>query len=106
MQQAIQIHADNDVGAVRYNPAESAFEALVTVPTDRGPVRVASSYEAPVSTSEWAAIAGLRREAIRSLDQPGTIRSYVAPEEDETAPAGVVAPIQRFFGQLFGNRAA
>ncbi|SFE36862.1 hypothetical protein [Roseivivax sediminis] len=98
---------DSDIGDVRYNPATASFEALVTVETDRGPVRIPSDFEAPLDTGFHEAVTGLRRAAIRSLEQPDSLRSQIVPEGvDPDIAQHAAHPIQKLFGQLFGNRAA
>ncbi|SEL90062.1 hypothetical protein SAMN05444413_1218 [Roseivivax marinus] len=96
------------VSDLRYNAASSAFEGIVTFHSESGRIRMASSFEAPLDTSYDAAVAGLREDAIRSLDRPDALRSRRAARRTQArsgsrAPA---FPFGRLLGQFFGNRAA
>ncbi|WP_417723020.1 hypothetical protein [Salipiger sp.] len=63
------------LGEVTYNAAEQRFEALVTFHTDRGRVRVASFFDAPMSTGYDSAARGLKTQAMRMLDKPDALQS-------------------------------
>ena len=58
------------IDQVRYNAAEQCFEALVTVVTPQGLLRVASQYAAPVTTDFEEAARGLWMRARLSLGTP------------------------------------
>lgn len=92
----------------RYNAATECFEALAVFTSDAGRTRLAVDYPAPLDTEYDAAIAGLRAQALRSLDRPNALRARLERRPDAGHPAAWTGagPIQKFFGQLFGNRAA
>lgn len=96
------------VNDVRYNPATSSFEGLVSFETQDGRTRVAAEYPASLETDYDEAIQGLRAEAISSLERPGALKSRIKARLSESAPAhrGSFSPIRELFGNLFGNRAA
>ncbi|MGR3502199.1 hypothetical protein [Pseudaestuariivita sp.] len=54
-----------ELSDVIYNAAEQAFEAVVTLPTSRGPLRYAASFPAPITLDFDAATAGLVTHAER-----------------------------------------
>ncbi|MBV7397445.1 hypothetical protein [Mameliella sediminis] len=58
------------IDQVRYNAAEQCFEALVTVVTPQGLLRVASQYAAPVTTDFEEAARGLWMRARLALGTP------------------------------------
>ena len=62
------------IDQVRYNAAEQCFEALVTVVTPQGPLRVASQYVAPITTDFDEAARGLWMRARLSLGTPEVMR--------------------------------
>ena len=72
--------SQTQIGDMRYNAAEQRFEALVTFHTDAGRVRVASSFDAPVTTQPDAAERVLLARALAALDQPGTLQSRMTME--------------------------
>lgn len=58
------------IDQVRYNATEQCFEALVTVVTPQGLLRVASQYVAPITTEFEEAARGLWMRARLSLGTP------------------------------------
>lgn len=58
------------IDQVRYNAAEQCFEALVTVVTPQGLMRVASQYVAPITTDFETAARGLWMRARLRLGTP------------------------------------
>ncbi len=58
------------IDQVRYNAAEQCFEALVTVVTPQGLLRIASQYVAPITTEFEEAARGLWMRARLSLGTP------------------------------------
>ena len=96
------------VNDIRYNPATSSFEGLVSLETQDGPMRVAAEYPAPLDMDYDDAIEGLRAEAISSLERPGALKSRIKVRLSEAGPKdrGSFSPIRELFGNLFGNRAA
>ena len=91
-----------EIGDIRYNAATASFEALVTVHTESGDLRVASSYAAPLDTEIDAAESALRAEALAGLDRPDRLVSHPGRRAPEPRPAG----FKRIFGAMLGNRAA
>jgi hypothetical protein len=71
------------IDQVRYNAAEQCFEALVTVVTPHGLLRVASQYVAPISTDFETAARGLWMRARLRLGTPEMMRLRLPglPEE-------------------------
>ncbi|MCT4608910.1 MAG: hypothetical protein N4A70_06850 [Pelagimonas sp.] len=66
------------ISAVRYNAAESRFEALVTFHGDFGRHSVPASSAAPL-TAEFDQITDdLLRDALAQLSQPGTLSAHLA----------------------------
>lgn len=72
---------------VRYNAAEQCFEALVTLHTDTGAVRVASRYAAPLSAEYEDVTEKLHEDALRKRDADGALKSRISD-----APSHRVAP--------------
>ncbi|MBN7784344.1 hypothetical protein JYP51_05395 [Ponticoccus gilvus] len=63
------------IDEIRYNAAEECFEALVTLNTIEGAMRIASAYPAPV-TAEFEEVSnGLLRNALRNRTAPEALRS-------------------------------
>ncbi|EBA05615.1 hypothetical protein [Sagittula stellata] len=60
---------------VRYNAAEQCFEALVTLHTPGGRVRVASTFSAPMTTDFEAASRGLLNTALMALGDRAALKS-------------------------------
>ena len=60
---------------VRYNAAEQCFEALVTLHTPAGRVRVASQFAAPMTTEFEAASRGLLNTALIALSDKDALKS-------------------------------
>ncbi|SMX39331.1 hypothetical protein [Maliponia aquimaris] len=58
------------IDQVRYNAAEQCFEALVTVVTAQGLLRIASQYTAPITTDFEEAARGLWMRARLHLGTP------------------------------------
>ncbi|MGP6088463.1 hypothetical protein [Antarctobacter jejuensis] len=58
------------IDQVRYNAAEQCFEALVTVVTPQGILRIASQYAAPITTEFEEAARGLWIRARLRLGTP------------------------------------
>ncbi|ETX14903.1 hypothetical protein OCH239_19065 [Roseivivax halodurans JCM 10272] len=96
------------VDDIRYNPATSSFEGLVTFETQDGRTRVAAEYPAPLDMEYDAAIEELRAEAMSSLERPNALRSVTKARLSDNVPTerGGFFPIRELFGNLFGNRAA
>ncbi len=69
------MNAKTQIGDVTYNAATQCFEALVTFYTERGAVRVASTFKAPVSTEFETAVKGLWQNAQSSLDRPDALQA-------------------------------
>ncbi|ETX27100.1 hypothetical protein [Roseivivax isoporae] len=93
------------VDGLRYTPEAEAFDALVTLDTDEGRMRVPGRFAAPLDTSEEEAIAGLKADALRSLDRPCALRSRLRPRVRDTAPEDVL-PLHQRIAHFFWNRAA
>lgn len=64
---------------IRYNAAEECFEALVTLNTREGAMRVASSYPAPLTAEFDEVSKGLLQAALRGRKAPDVMKSR-APE--------------------------
>lgn len=63
------------IDEIRYNAAEECFEALVTLNTREGAMRIASTYSAPL-TAEFEEVSnGLLASALRAEAAPGTMKS-------------------------------
>lgn len=60
---------------VRYNAAEQCFEALVTLHTPAGRVRVASQFAAPLHADFEAASRGLLNAALIALSDKAALKS-------------------------------
>ncbi|GAA4227889.1 hypothetical protein J4E08_18850 [Sagittula sp. NFXS13] len=60
---------------VRYNAVEQCFEALVTLHTPGGRVRVASQFDAPMTTDFEAASRGLLNAALIGLSDRSALKS-------------------------------
>ncbi|WP_420326925.1 hypothetical protein [Mameliella sp.] len=73
------------IDQVRYNAAEQCFEALVTVVTPQGLLRVASQYAAPVTTDFEEAARGLWMRARLSLGTPERLHLRLPAVEMPTA---------------------
>lgn len=73
------------IDQVRYNAAEQCFEALVTVVTPQGLLRVASQYTAPITTEFEEAARGLWMRARLRLGTPEMMQIRL-PGLPETAP--------------------
>jgi hypothetical protein len=73
------------IDQVRYNAAEQCFEALVTVVTPQGLLRVASQYPAPVTTDFEEAARGLWMRARLSLGTPERLQLRLPAVEMPTA---------------------
>ncbi|BBU53987.1 MULTISPECIES: hypothetical protein [Mameliella] len=73
------------IDQVRYNAAEQCFEALVTVVTPQGLLRVASQYAAPVTTDFEEAARGLWMRARLSLGTPERLQLRLPAVEMPTA---------------------
>lgn len=73
------------IDQVRYNAAEQCFEALVTVVTPQGLLRVASQYAAPVTTDFEEAARGLWMRARLSLGTPERLQLRLPAIEMSTA---------------------
>lgn len=75
------------MGDVTYNAADQRFEALVTFHTDRGRVRVASHFDAPMTTGFDAAARGLQAHAMTMIDKPGHLQSRLTAKSDDKSAA-------------------
>ena len=73
------------IDQVRYNAAEQCFEALVTVVTPQGLLRVASQYAAPVTTDFEEAARRLWMRARLSLGTPERLQLRLPAVEMPTA---------------------
>jgi hypothetical protein len=67
------------IDQVRYNAAEQCFEALVTVITPQGVLRVASQFAAPITTDFEAAAQGLWMRARMHIGTPEVMRLRLLP---------------------------
>lgn len=63
---------------VRYNAAEQCFEALVTLHTEAGAVRVASQYAAPLSAEYEDVTEKLYEDALRKNAAHGALKSRIS----------------------------
>ncbi len=61
---------------VRYNAVTQCFEALVTLHTPQGRVRVASEFSAPLTTDFETASRGLLNKALIALGDPDALKSH------------------------------
>lgn len=64
---------------VRYNAVEQCFEALVTLHTPQGRLRVASQFTAPMTTDFEDAARGLLNTALAALGNPNALVSRKTP---------------------------
>lgn len=60
---------------VRYNAVDQCFEALVTLHTPGGRVRVAAQFDAPMTTDFEAASRGLLNVALMALSDRTALKS-------------------------------
>jgi hypothetical protein len=94
------------IDQVRYNAAEQCFEALVTVVTPHGLLRVASQYVAPISTDFETAARGLWMRARLRLGTPEMMRLRLPglPEEavfhEQAKPEQAQSPHSQFESAL------
>ena len=73
------------IDQVRYNATEQCFEALVTVVTPQGLLRVASQYVAPITTDFEEAARGLWMRARQYLGTPERLQLLEPAQEISSA---------------------
>jgi hypothetical protein len=85
------------LGEIRYNPSQGAFEALAVTSTAQGDVRIACRYYAPLDTPTVKAVRGLVRDA--QSQRKGETQRIQCRRAARPAPS-LIAPISFPCGPL------